>query len=105
MAYEYRRKVGSYLRDQRLRIGMTQAELGKVLGMGHTAISAIELGRGSVPPERYAGISSVLGLQEEEFGKFLLRYTNPWLHALIYGTTDKILGHDLKKFPTCVSEG
>ncbi len=49
LAYEYRRKMGAYLRDQRLKAGMTQTDLGKLLDVGFTTVSAIELGRSTIP--------------------------------------------------------
>lgn len=99
LAYEYRRKVGAKLRDYRLRAEMTQAQLGDILGVGLTTISAIETGRSSLPPERYAAIVSIFGLDRKDFGKFLLRYTNPWLSDLVFYGEDKSLDRDLAQFP------
>jgi hypothetical protein len=52
--------------------------------MRDTAISAIELGRNSVPPERAEAIANILCLDKKAFAKFLLRYSNPWLFSMLW---------------------
>ncbi len=95
IAYDYRRRIGRWVRENRLRLDLTQAALGDVLGMGHTAVSALELGRSVISPERYAALADLFGLPRSEVGKFLLRYTNPWIYALIYGERSADLKSDL----------
>ena len=99
LAYEYRRRVGAWLREARLRADMTQQQLADRLGMGFTAVSAVETGRNAIPPERYEALADALGIDHAEFGKFLLRYTNPWCYALIYGTRERSLREDLGLIP------
>jgi transcriptional regulator with XRE-family HTH domain len=96
IGYDYRRKIGRFVREQRLRLGMTQAELGEHLGMGNTAVSALELGRSVVAPERFSTMADLFGVPRAEMGKFLLRYTNPWIYALIYGERSNDLKSDLQ---------
>lgn len=81
---DYRRAVGDYIVEKRLARGLTQLQLARMLGLRDTAISAIELGRNSLPPERADEMAEALGLNKRQFGKFLLRYTNPWLYAMIW---------------------
>src|SRR4051794_1931338 len=83
---EYRRAVGDFIVEKRLARGLTQLQLAKMLGLRDTAISAIELGRNSLPPERADEMAEALGLNKRAFGKFLLRHTNPWLYAMIWPT-------------------
>jgi hypothetical protein len=52
--------------------------------MRDTAISAIELGRNSVPPEQVEELAEVLALDKKAFAKFLLRYSNPWLFSMLW---------------------
>ena len=95
LAYQYRRTIGFRVRDMRLQAEMTQRELGDKLGMGETAVSALELGRSSVSPERYEQLAKLFNLDRTEWGQWLLRYTDPYLYALIYGAEDKELQNDL----------
>lgn len=84
LAYAYRRKVGHRVRHMRLEADMTQRQLGDHLDIGETAISALELGRSTVSPERYSQLADLFGLDRGEWGKWLLRYTDPYLYALIF---------------------
>ena len=102
-AYRARRIVGARVRRERLRKGFTQAEVAKQLGVFHTAISAIEIGRNSVPPERYKELGDLLGINRREWGKFLLRETDPWIYELIYGE-DEALREKLKRIPERVGD-
>jgi transcriptional regulator with XRE-family HTH domain len=84
IAYEYRRKIGAYLRELREGADMTQDEVARHLGMGHSAVSACELGRSTISPENYEKLAQLFGTDEREMGMFLLRYTNPWLYAMVF---------------------
>lgn len=78
-------ELGRYIRDLRTRRGMTQADLAKALGMTfYTAISAIEVGRNTVPPERYLDFAKALGVNPKTFMKTVLRLTNPWAFAILF---------------------
>jgi transcriptional regulator with XRE-family HTH domain len=82
--FEYRRHVGDYIVKNRIARGLTQFQLGHALGMRDTAISAIELGRNSVPPERAEKLAEVLALDKKAFAKFLLQHSNPWLFSMLW---------------------
>ena len=102
IGYDYRRTVGRHVRDWRLAKGLTQEQLAQQMGMGFTAVSAIETGRGAVPPERYEDFAAILGVPRREFGKFMLRYTNPWAYAMIFeeeAHADPQLRRDLQAIP------
>jgi len=97
---EYRRRVGAWLKDLRLDAELRQQDIGDALGICFTAISSIENGRGAVPPDRYEAIADLLGVPKEEFGKKMLRYTNPWAYGMIFGFTKELrdeLGHVLNR--------
>lgn len=97
LAYVYRRKVGNRVRQMRLDADMTQRQLGDHLDIGETAISALELGRSTVSPERYGQLAELFGLDKAEWGKWLLRYTDPYLYALLFNDEiDAQLAADLK---------
>ena len=96
MAYEYRRVIGDMVRDLRLEAEMTQRELGELLDIGETGISALELGRSSVSPERYGKIAEIFALDVKDWGKLLLRYTDPYLYSLLFGVDDDKLKSDLE---------
>ena len=87
---EYRRHVGAWLREHRLANDLRQEDLAVALGVVATAISQIENGRASIPPERYEALADFLGIPHAEFGKTMLRYTNPWAYAMIFGHTKEI---------------
>jgi DNA-binding XRE family transcriptional regulator len=97
LSYDYRRIVGAYVREHRERMEMTQAQLAKHLGMGNTMLSAIEVGRNTVPPDCYFILADLFGLSCAEFGNFLLRFSNPLLFAMIYGEHTADLKADLAK--------
>jgi transcriptional regulator with XRE-family HTH domain len=64
---------------------LTQADLAKALGIEYySAISAIEVGRNSVPPERYADFARCLRVEPKEFIKKILELTNPWAYAMLF---------------------
>lgn len=103
IGYDYRRKVGNRVRELRERAGLTQRELGDRVGVTNNAISAIELGRNPVPPERYRDFTQALQVDPREFGEFLLEYTDPWLFELIYGKR-RAVKHDLGSIPERVMD-
>ncbi len=97
LTYGYRRKMGAWFQDQRIKAGMTQAQVGNSLGIWATAVSSIEMGRNSISPELYEPICSLFGLDRAEFGKMILRHYDPQLYACIYGTCEKALKEDLQR--------
>jgi transcriptional regulator with XRE-family HTH domain len=97
-----RRLFGEYLADMRLKRGLTQKELGKALGMTDTAISATELGRNSLSPERYRQTADALGIGRKQFARNLLRYYDPWLFSMLY--PEQMPESVVEKLPTRVHD-
>lgn len=96
VAYEYRRVIGAWLRDRRLAVGMTQREVGEALGdLGNTAVSAIEVGRSSLAPEHYEILAKIYKVDPQEFARFMLRWTNPWLYLMLLTPNDRGLRKEL----------
>lgn len=81
---EARRRVGDYLAGLRLNAGLTQLELARSLGVRDTAISAMELGRNSLPPERMWEMADALGVDPRKFAKEVHRWYNPWSYSMEY---------------------
>ena len=94
IGYDYRRKVGKHVRELREKAGLTQRELARAVGVTSNMISAIELGRNPIPPERYRSFTEALSENPKKFGIFLLEYTDPWLFGLIHGEA-AVAGHNL----------
>ncbi|PWS34043.1 XRE family transcriptional regulator [Falsiroseomonas bella] len=87
---DYKRDLGLYIRDLRMRRGLTQAELAKAVGMTYyTSISAIEVGRNVVPSERYMAFAEALDVDPRIFGRRVLALTNPWMHAMLFASRPK----------------
>jgi transcriptional regulator with XRE-family HTH domain len=82
--WDNRRDVGEFVQSRRLSRGMTQKQLGKLLGMTGVSVSHIECGRNSLSPERYVDMADALGMGRQEFGRYILRHTNPWLFSLLW---------------------
>ena len=87
MAYEYRRMAGAWLKAAREAQELTQSELAEKLNLGFTAVSAWEVGRGSLAPENYLAVIEALHLDKKDFARRMLRWTNPWLFALYENDT------------------
>lgn len=82
---DLKQELGAYIRELRTKRGMTQADLAKAVGMAYyTAISAIEVGRNSLPPERYADFADALGVPPKAFMQRVLALTNPWAAAMLW---------------------
>ena len=78
--------LADYIRDARLSAGLTQAELADKIGAtSKQFVSGIETGRTSVPPERLGEFADALGIDRAEFTKTVLRYSNPWMYAELFG--------------------
>ena len=87
---DLKHELGQYVRDCREARGMTQADLARAVGMTYyTAISAIEIGRNSVPPERYMAFAEALGVNPKTFVRNVLRLTNPWAFVLLFSNDPK----------------
>lgn len=106
IAYDYRRIVGRHLQQRRLELGRTQKLVGKFLGVDSGAISSWELGRGSIPPERYEALAAFLEIDPQEFAREMIRYTNPWAYAMIFDPErrDKKLRAEIAALPERVGK-
>lgn len=86
----FKEALGAYMQGLREKAGMTQAQLAQALGFTYpSAISAIEVGRNTVPPERYLQFAEVLGVEPKVFGEEVLRLTDPWMHAILFASNPK----------------
>lgn len=84
MGMQNRRIIGDYIAELRRKRGLTQLEVAKSLGMRDAAVSAIELGRNSLPPERMAELADILGVNRVTFAKNVTRHYNPWLFSMLF---------------------
>ncbi|MBN8872171.1 MAG: helix-turn-helix transcriptional regulator [Rhodospirillales bacterium] len=84
LAASCRRGAGLWIRKLRLRKGYTQAEVEARAAMAQGSISRIESGQASIPPERYEVLAIVLGVDDEEFGLAMVRWSNPWLALMAF---------------------
>jgi len=97
-AAQLKSELGQYIRNAREKRGMTQAELAREVGIEYyTAISAIEVGRNTVPPERYLDFAKALGIPYAEFAKKVLRLTNPWAYEMIFNPHPEDATEDLNQ--------
>jgi transcriptional regulator with XRE-family HTH domain len=99
--------VGSYLKQERLRVGLTQVQMLEAIGQPlnwHTGWSAIESGSRNLPPRMWMPVADVLGIPQDDFARVLLRHTHPWAFAMIYGMTPELRA-ELNQIPTEYSEG
>lgn len=55
------RTFGALVRDSRVRLGLTQAQLGKLVGLGRTAITNIESGKQTVALHQVYELAEALG--------------------------------------------
>ena len=106
-ASEYKLALGRYVRGLREKRGMTQADLAKAVGMTYyTAISAIEVGRNTVPPERYLAFARALGVPPQTFMRRVLQLTNPWAAAMLFADdVEQAFASLSTELPTRLVEG
>ncbi|WP_458098568.1 helix-turn-helix domain-containing protein [Roseomonas sp. WA12] len=98
-AQKLKQELGDYIKSRRTALGYTQAQLAKAVGMEYyTAVSAIELGRNVVPPERYYAFSKALGIDPQEFMKVVLQKTNPWAYVMLFAADPKSASDRLNAF-------
>jgi transcriptional regulator with XRE-family HTH domain len=87
LSHDLKRELGAYIKGLREAAQMTQADLAQAVGIKYyTAISAIEVGRNVVPPERYYEFAVALNVKPKEFMKNVLWFTNPWAYLLLFST-------------------
>jgi transcriptional regulator with XRE-family HTH domain len=66
-------------------------QLADLMDVRETAISAIETGRNTIPPERYEQLAKLLNVPAQKFTVHILRYDNPWLFKMIFLANDSTL--------------
>ena len=105
-AHSLRAEMGAYIRELRDAKGMTQAELAEAVGLRwYTNIGAIEIGRNSLPPERYMDFARALGVDPKEFGERILQTTDPWAYAMLFAKNPaKVIVELNQRFPERVGK-
>ena len=91
----YRQELGAYLRELRLAVGLTQEEAAAYLGLTKGSMSNFELGRHTISPTHYFKLATLYKVPNQELGKNLLRWSDPWIYGLLMGTRDPELHKDL----------
>lgn len=85
-----RKRAGSYLKDLRTSAGLTQQEVAKALGLDYyTLVSQIECGKARVPPDKMLQWAKVVNADPAKFGRELLRFYDPFMWTLLFGSSPK----------------
>lgn len=85
-AKQNRRAAGAYIKELRLKRGLTQKELSKLLGLEYyTMISGVENGSSRVPPEALVEWAKALRVRQNAFAKRLLSHYEPRYFEAIFG--------------------
>lgn len=100
LAADYRVRLGAALTAMRQERGLTQEEVGAVLGVDGNRVSTFEIGRASVNAIHLATLCDLYQQDRHEFGKLVLRYTNPWIYALLFETKGTDVAKDLLSLAT-----
>jgi transcriptional regulator with XRE-family HTH domain len=80
-----KKEAGLWLKEQRLRAGLSQIDLAGKLGLRYyTFISQIENGYGRVPYQGMADWARALGIDPAQFARTLLGYYEPTLYRLLF---------------------
>src|SRR5690348_12291747 len=91
VAFRWRMELAQYVKELRVNAGLTQSELCELLGLDNPQfISGIERGKVSIPPERVGDFAKALGVPREEFAQNILRWTNPWMYAELFGADSRL---------------
>jgi len=78
--------AATWLRDQRLRAGLSQRDLADRLGLPFQDLaSGYEGGQRRVPPELYIAWARALGLAPKVFARTMLGFYDPITHDLLFG--------------------
>lgn len=81
-----RSRAGEWLRARRERLGYSQSDLSRALGLEHyTFISQIENGRGRIPPNRYAEWADALEMPRRDFTIQMMKFYDPITYELLFG--------------------
>ena len=86
LASEGRRRSGEWLKSLREQRGLSQSRLASLIGSAHyTFISQLETGRAVIPSYYIAALADALGCERPYFAQELLRHTDPFMHAALFG--------------------
>jgi transcriptional regulator with XRE-family HTH domain len=97
---ELRSEAGRWLRDLRELRGLSQRDLASRVGTRYfTFISAIEGGRGRVPPDRYIAWANALEVQPREFVHRLMSYYDPVTFGILFESGSDQLEHPRTRSP------
>jgi len=102
-----RQEAGEYVKELRLKVGLTQRELAQQLGLEYyTFISQLETGHGRVPPYLYCAYAKALETDAKELALTLLSKYDPWSHAAItVGKHPKGLGEEAHRKEHMIASG
>jgi transcriptional regulator with XRE-family HTH domain len=82
---QLRKQAGTWLKELRGQVGLSQIELARILGLKYyTFISQVENGFGRVPTESMEAWARALGADPSAFARELLQYYEPELHRLLF---------------------
>jgi transcriptional regulator with XRE-family HTH domain len=84
-AKKLRREAGTWLKELRVRAGLSQIELAERLGLKYyTFISQVENGFGRVPTDSMEAWARALGTDPSDFARQLLSFYDPELYRLLF---------------------
>jgi transcriptional regulator with XRE-family HTH domain len=80
-----RKQAGDWLKELRVRAGLSQVELADELGFKYyTFVSQVENGFGRLPVDSMEAWAKALNVEPSEFAKRLLSFYEPELYRLLY---------------------
>jgi transcriptional regulator with XRE-family HTH domain len=80
-----RKQAGDWLKELRVRAGLSQVELADELGFKYyTFVSQVENGFGRLPVDSMEAWAKALNVDPSEFAKRLLSFYEPELYRLLY---------------------
>ena len=86
LSSESRQAAGQWLKGLREQRGLSQSRLAGLIGSAHyTFISQLETGRSVIPSYYIAPLADALGCERSQFAKQLLQYSDPFMHAALFG--------------------
>ena len=81
-----RKDAGKFLKTLRKHAGLTQRDVSEALGYrNYTMVSQQEAGSARVPPQSYAALAKVLGVDTAKFVQKLLQFYDPHTYAALWG--------------------
>lgn len=88
--HDLRRQGGQWLKEQRLRAGLSQRELAARVGVEYyTFVSQLEIGRGRLPPDRYLVWARALNLDPRNFVLEIMRFYDPVTYSILFSDSER----------------